>query len=247
VIDQKVQVPITVCGETSEAFHAVEEFRITFCPRMQKGGCFECKGVVEPARLPRSAQEYIGSCMSTNVQLTAMLREYACKYGQKPTLEILRRTTVKEFFCHQRVNRLTQLRDEAGNIVQVIDGKKQELIEKRVYHLSSEHPKPGNYLATGWVKSHPKTQQVTFLIDSLTPLEDDYEAFDLPAAIPSLRAVQINDGEQSQKNPASQPVRRALDLLSPRQPSQRRKCGAMFRHEAITALCDWRDAGNILK
>lgn len=190
VIDRKVQTPITVCGETSEAFHAVEEFRITFCPRMQKGGCFECKGVVEPARLPRSAQEYIGSCMSTNVQLKAMLREYACKYGQKPSLDILRRTTVKEFFCHQRVNRLTQLRDEEGNIVQVTDGKKQELIEKRVYHLSCEHPKPGNYLAAGWVKSHPKTQQVTFLIDSLTPLEDDYESFDLKAAIPHLKAFQ---------------------------------------------------------
>lgn len=190
VIDQKVQVPITVCGETSEAFHAVEEFRITFCPRMQKGGCFECKGVVEPARLPRSAQEYIGSCMSTNVQLKAMLREYACKYGQKPSLDILRRTTVKEFFCHQRVNRLTQLHDEQGNIVQVIDGKKQEIVEKRVYHLSSEHPKPGNYLATGWVKSHPKTQQVTFLIDSLVPLEDDYEAFELKTAIPHLQAFQ---------------------------------------------------------
>jgi len=190
VIDKKIKTPITVCGETSEAFHAVEEFRITFCPRMQKGGCFECKGVVEPARIPRSAQEYIGSCMSTNVQLKAMLREYACKYGQKSTIEILRRTTVKEFFCHQRVNRITQLRDEEGNIVQVIDGKKQELLEKRVYYLSSEHPKPGNYLAVGWVKSHPKTQQVTLLIDSLTPLEDDYEAFDLRAALPQLKAFQ---------------------------------------------------------
>ncbi|MGQ9589923.1 MAG: CHC2 zinc finger domain-containing protein, partial [Planctomycetota bacterium] len=108
LIDKKVRCEITVCGETSEAFHAVEEFRIPFCPRMQKGGCFECRGAMEPAVIPKSAQEYIGSCMSTNVQLKAMLREYACKYGQKPSIEILRRTTVKEFFCHQKVNRITQ-------------------------------------------------------------------------------------------------------------------------------------------
>ena len=143
LIDKKVRCEITACGETSEAFHAVEAFRITFCPRMQKGGCFQCRGVVEPAVIPKGAQEHIGSCMSTNVQLKAMLREYACQFGQKTTIEILRRTTVKEFFCHQKVNRITQTRDEAGNIVQVIDGKKQELMEKRVYYLSSEHPKPG--------------------------------------------------------------------------------------------------------
>ena len=190
LIDKKVRCEITACGETSEAFHAVEAFRITFCPRMQKGGCFECRGVVEPAVIPTGAQEYVGSCMSTNVQLKAMLREYACRYGQKPTIEILRRTTVKEFFCHQKVNRITHTRDEAGNIVQIIDGKKQELMEKRVYYLSSEHPKPGNYLAVGWVKSHPKTQQVTFLIDTLEPLEDDFESFQVEENVHHLRALQ---------------------------------------------------------
>ncbi len=190
LIDRKVRCDITVCGETSEAFHAVEEFRVAFCPRMQKGGCFECKGGLEPAVIPKGSQEYIGSCMSTNVQLKAMLREYACKYGQKPTIEILRRTTVKEFFCHQRVNRITQTRDEQGNVVQLIDGKAQELLEKRVYYLSSEHPKPGNYAAVGWVKSHPKTQQVTFLIETLEPLEDDFESFRVEENLQHLRAFQ---------------------------------------------------------
>jgi 5S rRNA maturation endonuclease (ribonuclease M5) len=190
LIDKKVRCDITVCGETSEAFHAVEEYRVTFCPRMQKGGCFECRGGVEPAVIPKSAQEYIGSCMSANFQLKAMLREYACKYGQKPTIEIIRRTTVKEFFCHQKVNRITQTRDEEGNAVQVIDGKKQELMEKRVYYLSSDHPKPGNYRAVGWVKSHPKTQQVTFLIESMEALEDDFESFRVDENIHHLRAFQ---------------------------------------------------------
>ncbi len=190
MIDRKVRCDITVCGETSEAFHAVEAFRITDCPRLQRGDCFDCRGVVEPAAIPKGAQEYIGSCMSTNVQLKAMLREYACKHLQKPAIDILERTTIKEFFCHQRVNRITQTRDAAGHIVQTIDGKQQELLEKRVYYLSSDHPKPGAYRATGWVKSHPKTQQVTFLIESLELLEDDFESFDVSQHVEDLRAFQ---------------------------------------------------------
>ena len=190
VIDRKIACDITVCGETSEAFHAVEKFCITDCPQMKKGGCFECRGVIEPAILPRGVQEYIGSCMSTNVQLKAMLRDYACCHDQRPVIEILDRTTVKEFFCHQRVNRITHVPDEEGNVAQPIDDKQQELLEKRVYHLSSDHPKPGTYRATGWVKSHPKTQQITFLIESLEPQEDDFESFDVSEHIGQLRAFQ---------------------------------------------------------
>jgi len=196
LIDQKVRCEITVCGETSEAFHAVERFRVAHCPRMQKGECFDCQDATEAAIIPKSAQEYIGSCMSTNVQLKAMLREYVCKYGLKPTIEILKRTTVKEFFCHQKVNRVTQIRNEEGNIVQVIDGKQQELMEKRVYYLSSEHPQPGNYRAVGWVKSHPRTQQVTFLIETLELLEEDFEGFQVEENIDPLRAFQALSWEE---------------------------------------------------
>ena len=119
-----------------------------------------------------------------------MLRSFCCHFGQRPTFDILKRTTVKEFFCHQKVNRITQTRDEDGNIVQYIDGKKQELMEKRVYYLSSDNVKPGNYLATGYIKTHPKTQQVTFLIETLIPEEEDYQAFDVEKNIQHLRALQ---------------------------------------------------------
>ena len=187
MVNKKICCDITVCGETSEAFHAVEEFRVGYCARMKKGECFNC---VNPIKVPHGAQEYIGSCMSTNVQLKSMLRDFCCEFQMKPSIKILKQTTVKEFFCHQRVHRISQLHDEEGNIVQAVDGKQQELIEKRVYYLSSEHPKPGHYKAVGWVKSHPKTQQITMLIESLEPLEDDYEAFKLEDNIHHLEKLQ---------------------------------------------------------
>lgn len=185
LIDKKIRVEITICGETSEAFHAVEEFRVAFCPKLKKGECFNC---AEPILIPRGSQVYIGSCMSTNVQLTAMLRAFCCKYGQKPALEVLKRTTVKEFFCHQKITRISQTQDKNGDVMQLIDGKYQELIEKKVYYLSSAHPKPGNYEATGWVKSHPKTQQVTMLIETLVPQEDDFEQFRVDDHVEDLQA-----------------------------------------------------------
>jgi len=185
LIDKKIRVEITICGETSEAFHAVEKFRVSYCQKMTKGECLNCG---DPIDIPRGSQVYIGSCMSTNVQLIAMLRAFCCRYGQKPALEIISRTTVKEFFCHQKITRISQSQDKDGKVTQMIDGKYQELVEKKVYYLSSEHPKPGNYEATGWVKSHPKTQQVTMLIETLIPQEDDYEQFRVEDHLEELHA-----------------------------------------------------------
>ena len=192
-IDKKVKCDITICGETSEAFHAVERFSVIFCQKIQKGECFECADAI---KIPPGAREFIGSCMATDVQVLAMLRAFCCKYGQRPAINILNRTTVKEFFCHQQVNRITQTRDKDGEVLQLVDGKQQELLEKKVYYLSSKHPKPGNYKAIGWVKSHPKTQQVTLLIESLEPQEDDYEQFQVEDRIDELRAFQALSFDQ---------------------------------------------------
>ena len=190
LIDKKITVPITVCGETSEAFHAVEKIKIGHCPKMKTGGCHGCLGALAPVKIPRGAQEYIGACMTNNVQLIHMLREFSCKFASKPRIDILERTTIKEFFCHQKVTRITQAEQENEEKIELLDGQKQELIEKRVYFISSDHPKPGNYQAIGWVKSHPKTQQITLLIESLAPLEDDYESFDLKESAHLLKAFQ---------------------------------------------------------
>lgn len=186
-ISKHVQCDMTVCGETSETFHAVEEFRITFCQKLKEGKCHDCN---EPIKVKHGSREYIGSCMSTDVQVINMLRQYCCKYGQKPSIEITKRTVIKEFFCHQRVNRISQVKSDSGEIIQQIDGKNQELVEHCVYYLSSDSIKPGNYLATGYVTTHPKSQRVTYLIETLIPQEDDYQAFRLENNIKHLSAFQ---------------------------------------------------------
>jgi len=102
----------------------------------------------------------------------------------------LNKYTVKEFFCHQRVTRVVDVKKEDGSSTQVNAGLNQELVEKRVYYLSSEEPSPSNYLATGWIKTHPKTQQVTFLIETLIPQEDDFQSFRTAEHLDELHAFQ---------------------------------------------------------
>ncbi|GAI27437.1 unnamed protein product, partial [marine sediment metagenome] len=41
-IDKRVQVPLTVSGETSEAFHGVHKFRVDFCKLQVGGKCSRC-------------------------------------------------------------------------------------------------------------------------------------------------------------------------------------------------------------
>ncbi len=180
-IGKKVKLELTVCGETSESFHAVDEFIIPHCPLMPKGRCYGCKGVDQACKIPKGSREYIGSCMSSDALVRSMLREFACNKGQRCTIEFLKRQTIKEFFAHQRVKRFTHTKDDKGQVVQVLDGQKQEVLEKKVYFLSDTQPKPTSYATEGWVTSHPKTQQITYLIDSMDPLEEDYERFDVEA------------------------------------------------------------------
>ncbi|MBF0607429.1 MAG: hypothetical protein HQL61_07780 [Magnetococcales bacterium] len=184
-VDKKISCKVTIYGETNEGFHAAEEFKVMHCPKTLKGECFECN---DPITVHRNSYVYIGSCMSTNLQVTAMLRDVCCKYGQKPHIEITKKATVQEFFCHQKISRYTLTSE---NDKPLIDNQRQELMEVKVYYLSSDTIKPGIYLAEGYVKSHPKTQQITCLFDSLVPIEEDYQAFKVEENIEHLRAFQM--------------------------------------------------------
>ncbi|RJP60901.1 MAG: toprim domain-containing protein [Candidatus Auribacter fodinae] len=148
-IDQKIQVEITIHGETSETFHAVEEFEVMHCTRKESGTCCSCN---KPIILPRDSREFIGSCMSTDVQIINMLRSFCCPFNKKPALNITKRTPIKEFFCHQKIDRLSSLSNASADTSQKHKGIQAELSEQKVYYLSAEAIKPGNYCAIGYVK-----------------------------------------------------------------------------------------------
>ena len=183
-VNKRVKCHITISGETSESYHAVESFEVTYCKVRAADKCHDCDGEFF---LPKGSQEYIGSCMSTNAQVIGMLRTYCCKYGQKQqTIEVKTLRTVQEIFCHQRIE--NDLIEVNNQVVQPVQN--QELFERRAYYLHSGRVAPGDYLATGYVKTHPKTQVITFLIEELICEEDDYMRVDRKALLPYLSDFQ---------------------------------------------------------
>jgi len=184
LIDKRVKVPLVVSGQTSEAYHAVKKFRVSHCAWLESGKCFHCDPEQE-IEINFGEKEYIESWLSTDAQVLGMLRAKVCPFGRKPSIEILEKVVMREFFATQRVKRYISTTKET-----IIDEKPSELIERKVYLRSEVEVQPQAYSAIGWIKSHPKTQAATFLIESLEPVEEDYEKFQLSANLHHLEAMQ---------------------------------------------------------
>ncbi|KKL50087.1 hypothetical protein LCGC14_2309030, partial [marine sediment metagenome] len=136
LVDKKVKVSLTVCGETSESYHAVEEFKVTYCKKLDDDSCQKCLGTI---KVPRDSALFISACITSDEQMEGKLRHFCCDYGQRPSIEIIKKTTIKEFFCHQILDRIVSGdNDEEVN---------NTALNKRVYHLSSKRVEPGNYSA----------------------------------------------------------------------------------------------------
>lgn len=188
LVNKRVRVPIRVVGQTGETFHAVTRFKVAHCPKLSAGKCYDCQNEFT---IPFGEPEYIGSCMATDLQVDAMLRRRICKssqYGVK--IEILGKTTIKEFFASQQYKRLTEWK-EGNEKITLLDGKKQEMIERKVYFRSDMDVKPKDYMATGYVKSHPRTQEVSLLVNDMQPMQDDFEQFKVgPEVLKHLKTLQ---------------------------------------------------------
>jgi len=171
-IDRRVTVPLAVSGETSEAFHGVSKFRVQYCESLEHGDCNRCP----PEKIfviPPGDKEFIESCMSTEAQVIGFLRFRICSFGKKkPRIKILEKSTVREFFATQRTKRFFSRIGTIG-----VDERGGELVERRVYFVSDRLVKPQSYLATGYIRTHPKTQQVCLLATNLEPIEEEYESF----------------------------------------------------------------------
>lgn len=176
-IDKRVEVELTVCGETSETFHAPTKFRVVRCSEMDHGKCFDCK---EPIELKPDDPAFIGICMSTDDQVERLLRQVCCDQGKRPKIEILDKTIVREFFANQRIERNVTVSDDENEVSSFIDGAQLELVEKKIYlKANPDEDVRDSYRVRGWVRSHPKTQQVVLLADEIEPLEESFEKFEI--------------------------------------------------------------------
>lgn len=191
-IDKRIVTPITISGTTSKVYHAIRTYAVVSCKLAASGqeGQESCCSTLNTERtLPYGHPLFIEACMERERHILNALAIMTCQKDQKCKVQAVAKVVMEEYFAHQVVERWKSEEDDEGRMRNV-----QELVHTSVYILQPEKNitiEPQNYLATGYIRTHPKTSIVTFFIESLVPMEEDWKKFELtPDTIDILRTLQ---------------------------------------------------------
>jgi len=185
-VSQRVSVPLFVYGENSETYHSPTQIIVPHCPEIKKGNCTgrsswnqEC---TVPIEIPLGSRIQLASVGASDAQLRTSLCDYICDRNKRPSLIIdeKKKITLRELFAHQILK--NDMPNEAN-----------ELIEKPVYVIGGGLVPIGQYQATGFVRTHPKNQKPTMLIDTLERQDQDWQGFKLENAREDLETLQELD------------------------------------------------------
>lgn len=171
-IDKRIRVPLTISGQSNRTYHAVRSFKVTRC-FVQNAS--ECCSDFKEKMIPYGHDMFIHSSTLSKAQVMNNLRYMACEKNEKCSVEVIKKVIMEEHFAHQRVKRFLARENTEGKIENVT-----EITPVSVYILQPERHiqiQPQDYMATGWVRSHPQTSQVAFFIEQMEPLENDWEQF----------------------------------------------------------------------
>lgn len=189
-IDTHVRVPLTISGQTTRVYHAVRSFRVSTC-RGTKGND-DCCSDQKEQNIPYGHEMFIHSSMLSKARVVDELKHLACNRGANCTIEVKKKVVMEEHFAHQVVKRWLARENTEGRMENV-----HELNPTAIYILQPENHRPvqpQDYMATGWVRSHPQTSQVSLFVESLEPLESDWENFEVTAgAIEQLKFFSETD------------------------------------------------------
>jgi hypothetical protein len=176
-IDKRVRVPIAISGQTNKIYHAPREYQVSYCPA--KANC--CSAEVTGTRfVPYGHEIFIQACMATKAQMQKSLASVACTNGQKCQVVATSKVVMQEFFAHQVIQRWKSEENAEGKMINC-----QELVTAPVYVLQPEGGalvQPQNYFAVGWIRTHPVTQQAALFIETLEPIEDNWQAYEVDEA-----------------------------------------------------------------
>jgi len=184
-IDQRVRVPLTISGRTTRLYHATRVIKVIDCPAMKEETC--C--ATDLITIPYGDESFIESCMANRRHINECLSRVACIKNKPCKIEEVEKVVCEEYFAHQQIKRMTVHEDKDGRMV-----NSQELIEVPVYVLQPEKNQditPQDYIATGYVRSHPNTRQACLFVEHLEPIAEDWKNFEVnEKSIGHLRLIQ---------------------------------------------------------
>lgn len=173
-IDKRVRVPLTISGQSNKTYHAVRSYRVTRCPMIhEKDG--ECCSDMKEKIIPYGHDLFIHSSVLSKARVIKNLNHLACEKGAACWVEVQKKVVMEEHFAHQTVKRFLARENSEGKMENV-----HELTPVSVYILQPENHvqiQPQDYIATGWVRSHPENSQVSLFIEDMEPQENDWENF----------------------------------------------------------------------
>lgn len=174
-IDKRIRVPLTISGTTSKVYHAIREYKVYKCPMIDKNEecCSDGAGVQS---IPYGHPLFIASCMQKESANLNAIAAMTCQKGQKCKVKAVRKVVMEEYFAHQVVKRWR---------AEEVDGRlqnSQELVQSPIYVLQPPDNidiEPQNYMATGFIRTHPHTSMATLFVEELVPMEEDWKKFTL--------------------------------------------------------------------
>jgi hypothetical protein len=185
---QRVTVNLQVFGENTVAYYAATKIGVTHCLALREGKCTGPKGkegaCLENIHVPMGDRILIAGVRASESQFKNLLRDYVCDRDKRPTLRVedTDKIVVREVYAHQ--------------IFEPMQFDKKHQLDKPVYILGGDLVEIGKYKATGRIVGSYRDQQPTLLVDTLVPEDEDYQCFDLDAALPYLRKLKAMDVDE---------------------------------------------------
>lgn len=181
-IDKRIKVPLTISASIDKTYHAIRKFKIGHCPFADGGECCMMNdGVASQERtIPYGHPILIESCMEKEVNILRSIGKMVCRHAhghQVPQVVPLTKVVMEKYYAHQVVERWKSEADEEGRLQQT-----QELTQAPIFVLQPPERiniEPQNYMATGWVRTDPKTMSATFFVEKMVGMDDDWKRFSL--------------------------------------------------------------------
>lgn len=174
-IDKRIQVPLSISGSTTGTFHAIRDFRIYDCLHdKEKDTC--CQEGEEILSIPYGHPLYIESCNEKEVSILHRIACSWCSRDGKCKVAPIKKVVMQQFFATQVVNRWKSEASEDGSTMR----NAQELLQVPMFLLQppdNMQVEPKSYLATGFVRTHPKTNAASLFVEKMTQVDDDYKKF----------------------------------------------------------------------
>lgn len=183
-VDVRVEVPLAITGETSVVYDSTAAFRVSHCNEIKADRCDLCVNKVFEIGPGRA--EHISSCNAGEWEREHVQQRICCPFNKKPGVETLQKYTFREVIAMGYRARVV---DRASNEARLELPAAERTIYIRIPDGEPKPLEPRGYTAVGWVRTNPKTSHRTMLVESLTPIEECHESYDVEKARPALEKI----------------------------------------------------------